>query len=128
MPPALQLINGTLLEQQTGKAATLHGVNWFGWNTGTLNFDGLWAFCDDKDCSPYADIPPYESVGDEGAQRLLNISWWGKRRMTNDFAAVVYRIKLLGFNAIRVQFRFKDLNLDLPSGADLEFYPCLVRD
>jgi hypothetical protein len=29
----------------------------------------------------------------------------GKRSMTNDFATVVYRIKLLGFNAIRVQFK-----------------------
>jgi hypothetical protein len=28
-----------------------------------------------------------------------------KRSMTTDFAMVVYRIKLLGFNAIRVQFK-----------------------
>jgi hypothetical protein len=51
----------------------------------------------------------------------------GKRRLTNDFASIVYRIKLLGFNAIRVQFKFSDLNMDLPSGSgDPEFFPCLV--
>lgn len=51
----------------------------------------------------------------------------GKRRLTNDFAAIVHRIKLLGFNAIRVQFKFSDLNLDIPTGLDPEFFPCLVR-
>jgi hypothetical protein len=50
----------------------------------------------------------------------------GKRRLTNDFASIVYRIKLLGFNAIRVQFKFSDLNVDLPTGGDPEFFPCLV--
>jgi hypothetical protein len=35
----------------------------------------------------------------------LPVDCRGKRRMTNDFASVVYRIKLLGFNAIRVQFK-----------------------
>jgi hypothetical protein len=42
----------------------------------------------------------------------------------------VYRIKLLGFNAIRVQFKFSDLNLDIPtpSNGDPEFFPCLVSD
>lgn len=47
--------------------------------------------------------------------------------MTNDFAAVVYRMKLLGVNALRVQFTFNNLNQDLPSGSDPEFFPCLVR-
>jgi len=42
-------------------------------------------------------------VGSEGVG--LPVDCRGKRRMTNDFASVVYRIKLLGFNAIRVQFK-----------------------
>ncbi|KAF8070911.1 hypothetical protein HT031_000992 [Scenedesmus sp. PABB004] len=67
----------------------------------------------------------YSPAVGEAGQRALNISYWGKRRMTNDFAAVVYRTKLLGFNAIRVQFKFSDLNLDLPPSAS-EFFPCLL--
>lgn len=42
-------------------------------------------------------------AGQAGADQL-NVAWWGKRRMTNDFAAVVHRMKLLGFNAVRMQF------------------------
>jgi hypothetical protein len=34
----------------------------------------------------------------------LDIGWLGKRTMTNDFATVVHRIKMLGFNTIRLQF------------------------
>jgi hypothetical protein len=33
---------------------------------------------------------------------------------------------LLGFNAVRVQFTFANLNRELPAGAEPEFYPCLV--
>jgi hypothetical protein len=97
----------------------LHGVNFFGWNTDTPNFDGLWAYNDDE-------VPGYDSVGDAGALQRLNISWWGKRRIASDFAAVVHRMGLLGFNAVRVQFTFENLNRELPAGAEPEFYPCLV--
>lgn len=38
----------------------------------------------------------------------------GKRMLTNDFASIVYRIKLLGFNAVRIPFTFAELNKDLP--------------
>lgn len=34
---------------------------------------------------------------------------WGSDGMTVDFATVVYRIQLLGFNAVRLPFSFKDL-------------------
>jgi hypothetical protein len=44
-------------------------------------------------------------VGWAAKRDVLQLQWWGKRRLTNDFAAVVHRIKLLGFNALRVQFR-----------------------
>lgn len=118
----------------------LRGINWFGWSVGSFNFDGMWAYCDDNTtdsqppCQQDGDIPPYgvvdkqwsPAVGEAG-QRLLNISYWGKRRMTNDFASIVYRIKLLGFNAIRVQFTFSSLNQDIPSD-NPEFFPCLVSD
>lgn len=131
---------GQLVEEATGKPAVLQGINWFGWSVGAFNFDGQWAFCDDNTtystppCQQDGHIPPYgipdqgqysPAVGEAG-QKLLNITYWGKRRMTNDFAAVVYRIKLLGFNSIRVQFRFSDLSMDLPSGSEPEFFPCLV--
>lgn len=134
--PALKLAKGTLVRESDGRPAVLRGVNWFGWSVGSFNFDGLWAFCDDNTtsstppCRQDGDIPPHEfpsaSIGAE-AQKRLNVSYWGKRRMTNDFAAVVWRIKLLGFNAIRVQFKFSDLNLDIPesSNKDPEFFPCL---
>lgn len=38
-------------------------------------------------------------------RRLGGIRFWGKRTMTNDFATVVYRMKLLGFNAVRIPFK-----------------------
>lgn len=71
----------------------------------------LQAYCDDNstDCQQDGEIPPwsYPSAAIGGAaQDQLGIGYWGKRSMTNDFASVVYRIKsLLGFNAIRVQFK-----------------------
>lgn len=132
--PALTIKGGALVELPTGQPAALHGINWFGWNEGTSNPDGLWAYCDNNatdsvpPCQQDGDIPPIESVGYQGA-RLLNISYWGRRRMTNDFATVVYRMKLLGFTAIRMQFRFSDLNIDLPAvqeGVLTENSPCLV--
>lgn len=67
------------------------------WNIGSLNFDGLWAWQDDE-------IPGSDSVGWTATRDVLNISYWSKRRLTNDFAAVVHRMKLLGLNAVRVQF------------------------
>ena len=35
--------------------------------------------------------------------------WGGRDAMAQDFATVVYRIKLLGFNAVRLPFSFRDL-------------------
>lgn len=97
VPPALTIRNGMLVERGTGRPAQLRGTNFFGYNTGSLNFDGLWAHSDDE-------IPDWKSVGGTAAQDVLKISSWGKRRLTNDFAAVVHRMKLLGLNAVRVQF------------------------
>lgn len=37
-------------------------------------------------------------------KNLLELAWLGKRSMTNDFGTVVHRMKLLGFNAVRLQF------------------------
>jgi hypothetical protein len=97
VPPALTVRIGTLVERNTGRPAQLRGTNFFGWNTGSLNFDGLWAYLDD-------DIPKEDSVSGPARKDVLQLQWWGKRRMTNDFAAVVHRMKLLGLNAVRVQF------------------------
>jgi hypothetical protein len=73
VPPALAVTNGRLVERASGAPAQLHGVNFFGWNTDTPNFDGLWAYNDEE-------VPGYDSVGDAGALQRLNISWWGKHR------------------------------------------------
>lgn len=55
---------------------------------------------------------------------------WGSDTMTADFATVVYRMQLLGFNAIRLPFSFKDLlnlaprnyvvNADPPSQSNIQ--------
>jgi hypothetical protein len=42
VPPALDIQSGTLTEVRSGKPAVLHGLNWFGWETDTPGFDGLW--------------------------------------------------------------------------------------
>lgn len=40
--PQLDIVNGALTDVRTGKPAELHGLNWFGWETSTPGFDGLW--------------------------------------------------------------------------------------
>jgi hypothetical protein len=71
------------------------------------------AFCDDNftdstpPCRQDGEIPPHypaPAIGPEGVAALGGIRFWGKRTMTNDFATVVYRMRLLGFNAIRIPF------------------------
>ena len=71
------------------------------------------AYCDDNftasdpPCQQDGHIPPHfpePAIGAEGIERLGGIKFWGKRMMTNDFASVVYRLKLLGFNAVRLPF------------------------
>lgn len=60
--------NGTLVEKVTGKPARMHGVNFFGWNAQTPNFDGLWAWKD-------ADIPGVDAVGEQNCW----VTSWGNR-------------------------------------------------
>ena len=51
------------------------------------------------------------------------------RRLRADFANVVHRIKLLGFNAVRLPFDFARLQMDLPApsgGSKTEFFNCIV--
>jgi hypothetical protein len=109
-------------------SATLRGVNWFGWENGQHNVDGLWAYCDDNatSCVQDGEVPPstYPSaaIGAAG-QNLMQLYFW-KRRMTNDFAAVVWRLRLLGFNAVRLSFVFSALEDDLKDYS--EFYACAV--
>jgi len=71
-------------------------------------------FCDDNftasdpPCQQDGDIPPHyptPAIGEEGIKALGGIKFWGKRTMTNDFATIVYRMKLLGFNAVRMPFK-----------------------
>lgn len=63
------------LFEGNGRRVALHGLNYFGFNSGTTMVDGL----------------------------------WGGPGLVSDFATVVHRQKLLGFNAVRLPFSFADL-------------------
>ena len=41
----------------------------------------------------------------------MNNLWLDNTTLGGDFATVVYRAQLLGFNAVRLPFRFSDLNM-----------------
>jgi hypothetical protein len=43
VPAALKITaDGNLVEAASGKRAKLKGINWFGWETGSANLDGIW--------------------------------------------------------------------------------------
>jgi hypothetical protein len=42
VPPPLDMVSGRLIDATTQAPTELHGLNFFGWETGTFNFDGLW--------------------------------------------------------------------------------------
>jgi aryl-phospho-beta-D-glucosidase BglC (GH1 family) len=69
-------VGGHDLYEGSGRRVALHGLNWFGFNSGTTMVDGL----------------------------------WGGPGIISDFATVVQRQKLLGFNAVRLPFSFHDLH------------------
>ncbi|GBF87397.1 glycoside hydrolase [Raphidocelis subcapitata] len=126
---------GVFVSTESGAPVALRGVNWFGWELGSHNVDGLYAYCDDNNtdheppCRMDGEIPPHTprpAIGKKGVE-ALDTKFWGKRTMTNDFAGVVYRMKLLGFNAVRLPFSFKDLNKDLPAPGS-EFGACMRDD
>jgi hypothetical protein len=123
------------------RPALIRGFNNFGWNVGDNNVGGLgWAYCDDNApgqspaCKPGdADIPPWWDEKDpqvSGARAALNASYWGKRTLTNDFSTVVWRQRILGFNAVRIPFAFDALAADLPppAGGKSEFALCQRDD
>lgn len=129
VPPALTVgPKGGLSLAATNEPAQLRGINWFGWEGGQHNPDGLWAYCDDNSTSCSAkdgEVPPYDfpsaAIG-EASQNLLQIYFW-KRRLSNDFATVAWRHRLLGFNAIRLPFTFSALADDLADYS--EFFACV---
>jgi aryl-phospho-beta-D-glucosidase BglC (GH1 family) len=141
-PPAIRVgARGRFAAVETGDDVVLKGINWFGHNVGQYNVDGLWAYCDDNytasepPCAQDGEIPPYHpqpAIGAEGVAPLGGINFWGKRTLTNDFATVVHRMKLLGFNTVRLPFTFAELNDDLPGtsagGVGGEFFPCMRDD
>ena len=47
---------------------------------------------------------------EDGTTFLKNL-WTDNTTLGGDFATVVYRAQLLGFNAVRLPFRFSDLNM-----------------
>ncbi|KAI8470545.1 MAG: glycoside hydrolase superfamily [Monoraphidium minutum] len=130
VPPRLIVdAKGALVREAAGggkpRPAAMRGANWFGWEGGQRNFDGLWAYCDDNStqCRQDGEVPPPDSIGWQ-AQEDLQLSYW-KRRMTSDFATVTWRLRLLGFNALRVPFSFEALGASM---ADHSFFPACVND
>lgn len=49
--------------------------------------------------------------GFNNAQTMVDGLWAGKTSLTKDFSTQIYRQQLLGFNAVRLPFSFKDFNL-----------------
>lgn len=49
--------------------------------------------------------------GFNNAQTMVDGLWAGKTSLTKDFSTQVYRQQLLGFNAVRLPFSFRDFNL-----------------
>jgi hypothetical protein len=130
VPAPLSVSPKGTLQTSSGAAPLLRGLNWFGWEGGQHNPDGLWAFCDDNStslgCAQDGEVAPWTfpspAIGAAG-QNAMQIYFW-QRRMTNDFAAVAWRLRLLGFNAVRLPFTFAALADDL--GDFSKFYHCQV--
>ena len=47
--------------------------------------------------------------GFDDANTMFDGLWGGSDSLAQDWATIVYRIQLLGFNAVRIPFSFKDL-------------------
>ena len=47
--------------------------------------------------------------GFDDGNTMFDGLWGGSDSLAQDWATIVYRIQLLGFNAIRIPFSFKDL-------------------
>lgn len=56
-------------------------------------------------------------------QTMVDGLWAGGSQMATDFNTIVYRIKLLGFNSIRLPFTYTDLNLKPTS----KVIPCNIE-
>jgi aryl-phospho-beta-D-glucosidase BglC (GH1 family) len=58
--------------------------------------------------------------GFNNKQTFVDGLWVGGSALGSDFATIVYKLRLLGFNSVRLPFVFLDLDLPLKSQA----YPC----
>ncbi|KAK9846255.1 hypothetical protein WJX81_000135 [Elliptochloris bilobata] len=56
-------------------------------------------------------IKAFSWYGFNDGSTMVGGLWAGSHTQVGDFATVVYRAQLLGFNAVRLPFRFSDLNL-----------------
>eukprot|EP00882_Tetradesmus_deserticola_P020519 GHRQ01022168.1.p1 GENE.GHRQ01022168.1~~GHRQ01022168.1.p1 ORF type:complete len:446 (+),score=144.07 GHRQ01022168.1:920-2257(+) len=79
-PAAALKLQGDKLVTAAGKEVQIHGVNWFGFNNGKTMVDGL------------------------DGENTVSHTW-----QSGDFATIVYQLRLLGFNAVRLPFLFNDL-------------------
>ena len=62
-------------------------------------------------------------TGFEDGTTFLGGLWNDSTTLGGDFATVVYRAQLLGFNAVRLPFRFSDLNLQPKNWT----FPCIPQ-
>ena len=64
-------------------------------------------------CAPQHERPTqaFTWSGFEDGTTFLKNLWTDNTTLGGDFATVVYRAQLLGFNAVRLPFRFSDLNM-----------------
>jgi hypothetical protein len=88
-PPPLAFRDGSIVDALAGTPLDLHGFNWAGFN--------------------------YIQYGMEFFEGLQE----GGETATGDFATVVYRQQLLGFNLVRIPFRFASL-FEEEEGGDKE--------
>lgn len=61
--------------------------------------------------------------GFETSSTMVAGLWAGSTSLTQDFKTIVWRIKLLGFNAVRLPFSFNVRPPFLAPGAPPLFYP-----
>ena len=98
-----------MLVDGSGKEVVLKGVNWFGFNTGCVERWGGDAGAEREPSNhrppivqPSPPHPPFPSLDAVG--NFTN----GPDAVSQDYRVVLWRIRQLGFNAVRVPFVFRD--------------------
>lgn len=114
LPDAAALLISAAIRICSGSTPIkLHGINWFGFETGATFVDGLyqvyWFFF-----PPSPSPSPWRTpdsitccIGRYCASSTCFVTLQGPTSLTLDFITVLRRIKLLGFNTIRLPMSLK---------------------